>query len=183
VGATGVAALVAVFLFFGALGYWQVFRTDLASNASNPRLLAAFNDPHRGRILDREGNELAASLGDGTRYYGDASVAQVVGYLDARFGSQGAELAFNDILSGKQPASWAGAFDAEFRRTAVTGHDVRLTLDPKIQRAAAQALGERKGAVVVLDPRNGEVLAMVSVPTYDPGALGTNGEKLLADPN
>lgn len=183
VGATGFVALGAALLFFGVLGYWQAFRTDLASNAGNPRLLAAFKDPHRGRILDREGNELAASLGDGTRYYGDASVAQVVGYLDARYGSQGAELAFNDILSGKQPASWAGAIDAEFRRNAITGHDVRLTIDPKIQHVAAQALGARKGAVVALDPRNGEVLAMVSVPTYDPGALGTNGEKLLADPN
>jgi peptidoglycan glycosyltransferase len=183
VGATGSASLVAVILFFGALSYWQVFRTDLANDEHNPRLLAAFNDPQRGRILDREGNELAASLGDGTRYYGDASVAHVVGYLDARFGSQGAELAFNDILSGKQPASWEGALNAEFRRTAISGHDVRLTVDPRIQRAAAQALGARKGAVVALDPRNGEVLAMVSVPTYDPGALGANGEKLLADPN
>lgn len=182
IAATGTVALLGVFIFFGGLAYWQVWRTDLASGAHNPRALANFDDPHRGRILDREGNVLAVSLPSGKRRYTDASVAHAVGYLDARFGSQGAELVFNDALSGKAAPSFSAAVNAEFQRSAVRGLDVRLTLDPIIQRAAATALGARRGAVIALDPRSGEVLAMVSVPTYDPGALATAGDALASDP-
>ncbi|MCC7363385.1 MAG: hypothetical protein IT303_03355 [Dehalococcoidia bacterium] len=180
VGAVGTVAIVATFAFFGVLGYWSVFRTDLASKPNNPRVLQQFADPGRGSILDREGNVLAESQPDGTRRYTDASVAHAVGYIDARFGSQGAELAFNAHLAGEEAASWEGAFNAEFERQAQQGLDVRLTLDPAIQGAAARALGARKGAVIALDPRNGEVLAMVSVPTYDPGSLT---DELQSDPD
>jgi peptidoglycan glycosyltransferase len=180
--ATGTTSLLVFLLFFGALAYWQALRVDLADDEHNPRVLSAFYDPERGRILDRDGNVLAESLAEGTRHYHDASVAHVLGYLDARYGSQGAELAFNEALSGRAPSGWAGAVRAEFDRQRRTGNDIVLTIDPQVQAAAAAALGARKGAVVALDPRNGEVLAMVSVPTYDPGALGTLGDDLLNDP-
>lgn len=183
IAATGTVALIGMLVFFGGLAYWQVFRTDLANHQGNPRVLATFEDPNRGRILDRDGNVLADSLADGTRHYTDASVAHAVGYLDARFGSRGAELAFNSLLTGAAGGTWMAAINSEFNRNAKTGLDVRLTLDPTIQAAAAKALGARKGAVIALNPKNGEVLAMVSVPTYDPGNLSANGDALLKDPN
>ncbi|MEP6870878.1 MAG: penicillin-binding protein 2 [Anaerolineaceae bacterium] len=183
IAATGTVSLLSVLLFFAALAYWQVWRTDLATDAGNPRALVGFSDPLRGRILDRRGNELAVSLPSGKRRYTDASVAHAVGYLDARFGAQGVELVFNEELSGKGRPSFSSALNAEFRRTGQRGLDVQLTLDPVIQRAAATALGARKGSVIALDPRNGEVLAMVSVPTYDPGALAAAGDALANDPN
>jgi cell division protein FtsI/penicillin-binding protein 2 len=96
--ATGTTALLVFGVFFAALAYWQAFRVDLADDDRNPRVLSAFYDPSRGRILDRDGTVLAESLADGTRYYNDASVAHLVGYLDTRYGSLGAELAFNDVL-------------------------------------------------------------------------------------
>ncbi|MFN8508475.1 MAG: penicillin-binding transpeptidase domain-containing protein [Dehalococcoidia bacterium] len=179
----GAAALAGILAVFATLSYWQLFRTDLATHDDNPRVLAAFSNPHRGRILDRDGNVLVESLADGTRHYRDASVAHAVGYIDARYGSQGAELAFNSELAGESGAGWRGAVDAELRRTAIRGADVRLTLDARVQAAAATALGARPGAIVAIDPRNGEVLAMVSVPTYDPGSLATAGEALLKDPS
>ncbi|HEY0868026.1 MAG TPA: penicillin-binding transpeptidase domain-containing protein, partial [Fimbriimonas sp.] len=183
VSASGMVALLGAFVFFGALSYWQIFRTDLADKAGNPRILAEFRDPSRGRILDREGNVLAESLPDGTRRYTDASVAHALGYIDPRYGSQGAELAFNGYLSGEKAASWQEAFNTELLRDPERGLDVRLTIDPAIQAAATQALGGRTGAVIALDPKSGEVLAMLSVPTYDPGSLEENGEALLADPS
>jgi peptidoglycan glycosyltransferase len=171
-----------VFLgFFAMLAYWQAFRTGLANDDRNPRVLSAFHDPGRGRILDREGNVLAESLSDGTRYYHDASVAHAVGYLDPRYGSQGVELVFNQELTGTRPGGWAAAVSAEFKRAAVQGSDIRLTIDPVVQAAAARALGARKGAVIALDPRTGDVLAMVSVPTYDPGGLASVGDALFND--
>ena len=51
---------------------------------------------------------------------------------------------------------------------ALPGHDLRLTLDLNLQLTAEAALGDKPGAVVALDPRTGEVLAMVSHPTFDP---------------
>lgn len=183
IAAAGTVVVFAVVLLSGALVYWQVFRVDLANQDTNPRVLRAFDDPGRGKILDREGNILAESLPDGTRRYTDPSVAHAVGYLSARYGSQGAELAFNAELSGQAAGSWRGALEAELFRDNIRGLDVRLTLSPSLQRAAAQALGGRKGAVVALNPQTGEVLAMVSVPTYDPGALDSTGDALLADRN
>jgi penicillin-binding protein 2 len=51
---------------------------------------------------------------------------------------------------------------------AIPGHDLRLTLDLNLQMTAEAALGDLPGAVVALDPRDGEVLAMASHPTFDP---------------
>ncbi|HEY9807434.1 MAG TPA: penicillin-binding protein 2, partial [Candidatus Obscuribacterales bacterium] len=53
------------------------------------------------------------------------------------------------------------------------GKDVRLTLDLKLQKAAEAALGDRKGAIVAMDPNNGAVLAMVSRPAFDPNLFST----------
>jgi penicillin-binding protein 2 len=55
----------------------------------------------------------------------------------------------------------------------ISGDDVTLTIDLDLQKAAEQALGNTQGAIVALDPRNGEVLAMVSRPTYDPNLFST----------
>jgi peptidoglycan glycosyltransferase len=181
-GAAGLFAVLGLGVVFAALAYWQVFRTDLGAEATNPRLIAHFNDPGRGRILDREGNVLAETLRDGTRRYSDASVAHAVGYIDARYGSTGAELVFDGQLSGQAAGGWQGAIDVELLRRPARGNDIRLTIDPAVQRAAVAGLGGRKGAVVALDPRTGEVLAMVSVPTYDPGSVAEDGASLLRDP-
>ncbi|MGC1395967.1 MAG: penicillin-binding protein 2 [Coleofasciculaceae cyanobacterium] len=54
------------------------------------------------------------------------------------------------------------------QKQAKAGQDVHLTLDLELQKAAEAALGDRKGAIVALDPNNGSVLAMVSRPTFDP---------------
>jgi len=54
------------------------------------------------------------------------------------------------------------------RDPPLPGHDLYLTIDTKLQSLAAKALGERRGAVVAIDPKTGAVLAMVSYPSYDP---------------
>lgn len=53
------------------------------------------------------------------------------------------------------------------------GDDLTLTLDIELQRAAHSALGDHRGALIAIDPRNGEVLAMVSKPSYDPNPFVT----------
>ena len=60
------------------------------------------------------------------------------------------------------------------RNPPTPGEDLYLTLDIELQRVAEHALGEHSGAVVAMDPRNGEIIALVSNPTYDPN-LFVNG--------
>ncbi|MBE9223106.1 penicillin-binding protein 2 [Cyanobacterium stanieri LEGE 03274] len=59
-------------------------------------------------------------------------------------------------------------------KEAVAGDDIQLTLDLELQKVAQEALGDRKGAVVALDPRDGAVLAMVSYPGFDPNIFSDN---------
>lgn len=57
---------------------------------------------------------------------------------------------------------------------ALPGKDIRLTIDVRLQRLVEELFGDRRGAFVAIDPRNGEVLALVSKPTFDPN-LFING--------
>ena len=71
---------------------------------------------------------------------------------------------------------------------ATPGQDLKLTMDIDIQRAAELALGEANGAVVAMDPRNGEILALVSHPSYDPNAFAVrinraDWNSLVTNPN
>ena len=70
---------------------------------------------------------------------------------------------------------------------AKPGQDLKLTIDIDLQRAAEMALGDTNGAVVAMDPRNGEILALVSHPSYDPNAFAVRihrdeWNKLITDP-
>jgi penicillin-binding protein 2 len=58
-------------------------------------------------------------------------------------------------------------------KPSISGKDVTITLDLKLQQAAEEALGENIGAIVALDPRDGSVRAMVSRPTFDPNIFST----------
>jgi penicillin-binding protein 2 len=71
---------------------------------------------------------------------------------------------------------------------ATPGKSLKLTIDLDIQKAAEEALGNRDGAIVAIDPRSGEVLAMVSRPTFDPNEFAIRihrdeWNKLITDPD
>lgn len=92
----------------------------------------------------------------------------------AQTGKVGAERAWEDLLHGTTGfrqvlVNAQGRTLQELERNdAVPGRNVYLTLDLELQAAAEDALGERRGAIVALDPRNGQVLALASMPGYDP---------------
>ncbi len=67
-------------------------------------------------------------------------------------------------------------------RLAKKGQDITLTLDLRIQKIAARLLEGRRGAIIVIDPGNGEILAMVSSPSFDPGIfIGRSSQERIAD--
>jgi penicillin-binding protein 2 len=89
-------------------------------------------------------------------------------------GKSGVELQYNQILMGKNGSRRAmvNSRGREVQRLdetpAESGKQLKLTVDLDLQIAAEQALGDKNGAIVAMDPRNGEILAMVSRPTFNP---------------
>ena len=119
-----------------------------------------------------DGVTLAESLQqeDGTyaRSYPNGNMAaHVVGYVSQQYGTAGVESVMNETLTGsKDYSSWDNAL-ASLAGQNQPGNTAKLTIDSRIQTAAEQALKGFKGAVVVMDPRTGAVLACASSPTYD----------------
>ncbi|HKW77627.1 MAG TPA: penicillin-binding transpeptidase domain-containing protein [Candidatus Limnocylindria bacterium] len=155
------------------VGYWTLVSADeLSSDPFNPRLVAAIRDRPRGKIVDSAGGVLAESVrtADGyQRRYADRTLAQVVGYASFKFGAAGIEAAYADSLIGQDPADPVARWRARYLGERETPGSVVLAIDPKVQRAAAEALAStgRKGAIVALDPRTGAILASVSLPNFD----------------
>jgi peptidoglycan glycosyltransferase len=155
--------------------YWTVLASDqLASDPFNPRLIAASRDRPRGAILDRKGAPLATSekgANGFVRSYKDQSLAQVVGYASLQFGLSGVEAAYAESLIGQDRADPISIWRTRYLGERQAVGSVVLGIDEKIQKAAADALGGRRGAIVALDPRTGAILASVSVPAYEPNQI------------
>ena len=158
-----------------AAGYWGFVRApELTRSPSDAAVIAASRTVLRGRIFARDGTVLASNktAGNGEMYrlYANRAISQVVGYASTRYGRAGLELSFDAALSGLAGDPISDAF-AKFGAARYDPQDLTLSLDDDLQRAAVAALGAHRGAVVMLDPRTGEILALASTPTYDASAI------------
>jgi peptidoglycan glycosyltransferase len=170
---------VAMAIAFGALaagaGYWGVVRApELSRSPNDPLVIAASRTVPRGRIVDRDERVLARNERDANgelfRVYATPAISHVVGYASRRFGTAGLERAYDAELAGLATEPVADAF-RKFGADPYDPQQLTLSLSLDLQRAAVAALGDRRGAVVMLDPTTGEVLALASTPTYDPSAI------------
>ena len=179
--------LVGFFALTGGLVWWQAVRAErLNARPGNPRLAELSIRNQRGTIYAADGTALARTEpgpdGRNRRVYPVPSLAHTIGYVSTRYGVSGLEETLNGYLSGERGSNPAERVWADISREPLEGNDVTLTIDPKIQAAAARALGDRPGAVVALNPRTGAVLAMVSQPGFDPNVIEEQGERLLNSP-
>jgi peptidoglycan glycosyltransferase len=159
----------------GAGGYWAVVRSpDLVRSPYDPAVIAASRTVPRGRIVDRDGKTLARNEEDANgelyRVYRGPAISQVVGYASTRYGRAGLELTYDAELSGLSGDPLADTL-RKFGADPYDPKRLHLALSWDLQRAAVAALGKRRGAVVMLDPRDGQVLALASTPTYDASAI------------
>jgi peptidoglycan glycosyltransferase len=156
----------------------------LDADARNPR--QARRAEGRGSILARDGTPLALTRAGRRIYPLGSALAHTVGYASTRYGTSGLEDAFDRILSPPRRAAdpFAAAVEiATGAHAAPRGDDVVTTLDLDVQRALVAALAPyARAAGVVLDPRSGAVLAMASLPSFDPNALDAQFRTLAADP-
>ena len=147
-----------VFRFVLNGGKWAAF-------AANRHLYNSQGQLALGRVLDRDGDVLSWVGEDGSRhYYDNATVRKAtlhaVGDAQGKIGT-GALVAFAGKLSGYNLIT--GAYSPLGQ-----GNDLYLTIDARLNYIAYQALGGKKGAVGVYNYETGEILCMVSSPTYDP---------------
>lgn len=150
----------------------------------------AFIEAHRDELPELETLMVYRRL-----YPKDGFMAHLIGYVgqvseemlnSPRFelyqrgdivGQSGVELYYNDVLMGKDGSRRVlvdsrgrevGRPEKDANIPAIPGHKLKLTIDLDVQKAAELAMQDKVGGLVALDPRNGEVLAMVSRPTFDP---------------
>jgi len=177
---TGIALMVAFAILAAGAGYWQVVDAQRLSNRTdNPLVIAAARRTLRGGIVDRNNSWLARSVrdqnGEAQREYRDTSISSVVGYASRQFGSAGLERAYNAQLLGLTTGDPVSGLANKLFPTASDVLGLQLALDLRLQRAAIAGLGSDRGAVVMMNPSTGEILAMASTPTYNASAI--------ADPN
>ncbi len=179
-------------LLIANLTFIQVIKAgDYQSMPSNNHTIARSAKVQRGAIITSDGVTLAESLkqSDGTyvRSYPAGNLAvHTVGYLSTQYGATGIESTMNNALTGHADhSSWQGALNS-LAGIEQPGDSVVLTINSKIQQAADEALAGRVGAIVVLDPSTGAVLAKSSAPTYSYDDLasaitGASGNGALVD--
>jgi peptidoglycan glycosyltransferase len=177
----------------GVLAYWQVYaRESLATDPANRLQSRRVQEVPRGLILAGDGQtELARSEQDnnGTyeRIYPEGPLySGVTGYWSTKYGASGLEISQNNNLSGAGEPETLDELMNQFSGLDEAGNDVELTLDPELQRLAYDGLASSstgRGAAVALDPKNGEILSLVSYPSFDPNNIDDNFEELAEDPS
>jgi penicillin-binding protein 2 len=167
----------------------------------------AFIDAHRNELPELEMRDTQRRL-----YPRDGFAAHVIGYVgeiseedlnSSKFdfyqpgdvvGKSGVEETYDSWLRGTDGSrdvivnSHGKEVGQLGQQLAIPGHDLRLTIDLDLQRVAEQAMEGRNGALVAMDPHTGEILAMVSRPTYDPNQFAVRltrsyWSQIVTDPN
>lgn len=163
--------------------YLQFWRADsLDNDPRNRRVIEAAYSRERGAIL--VGREpVAESVESGDRYEFQRTYpipfkyAPVTGYFSF-FSQTAIEQTQNEVLSGEDPRLFVTKLVDLLSNDPNKGGSVQLTLDPEAQDAAYEGLdalpGAVEGSVVALDPATGKILAMVSLPTFDPNKLASH---------
>ena len=185
----GIGMLVLYVLLFAQLNRVQLVNSqELREDPLNVRPLLREFGRARGQILSADGVVLARSVAtaadsdiDYLRQYPTGErYAHIVGFQSFNQGSFGLERSFNDELAGERFEQQFQSPADLFRDRDSTGTLV-LTLRDDVQRAAATALGRRRGSVVALKPSTGEIVAMWTYPSFDPNLLsGLDGSLVNA---
>lgn len=160
-----------------ALSNIQVIQAPrLNADSRNSRTILHAATIDRGPIIVA-GTPVATSHKDDVskryqRTYSEGSLyAPITGYFSIFGTSTGIENAAENILDGDSRVLLVQRLKNLFAGEHRQGGGINLTIDPELQRVAAEQLGNRRGAVVVLDVATGAIKALYSSPSYDPNAI------------
>ncbi|HZN14053.1 MAG TPA: penicillin-binding protein 2 [Acidimicrobiales bacterium] len=182
-----IALMVLYSAVFLKLNQIQVVQAhDLAHDPRNSRVATRDFARPRGVIQTADGIVVAQStptddqLKRLRQYPAGPLYAPVTGYFSFTFGAAGIERDYTDYLSGRNLGSSVKHLSDVFSDKERTGN-VTLTIRDAVQRVAAQQLGNRRGAVVAIDPTTGGLIALVNFPTFDPNPLAGHDQKAVRD--
>jgi len=174
-------AMVMFALLLGNVTYSVLFRqAGLDANAQNRRTRDAEFAQDRGAILATGKVPMADTKASDDRFrfqrvYPDGDLYSVVtGYYSYDHGRTGLENSYNTQLAGTDDSLFVRRLVDLVTDRSPEGASVQTTIVPRVQKAAAEALGNQKGAVVALDPKTGAVLAMVTSPSYDANEIASH---------
>jgi peptidoglycan glycosyltransferase len=178
------ACLVLFGLLLVNINWVQVVKADAyRDDPRNSRVLLRTYERERGAIAVVAEAGRREAIAESVRtegpltwlrqYPGGPAYAHVTGYYSLVYGRTGIERAEDQVLSGEDDRLFVRRLSDYVTGRAPQGGAVLLTLDPQAQAAAYRGLEGKRGAVVALDPRTGEVLAMASRPSYDPARLSS----------
>ena len=173
-------------IILGYMTYFQVVKADkLKNDENNKRNWVDDNKLKRGNILDRDGNILAQTI-DGENKekirnfpYGK-TYAHLVGYNSKKYGKTGLEKRFNSVLINKHDKTPI----AELKKIVIDqkeGNTIKLTTNTQLQEFALSLLNGKKGSVILMNPKTGEVLAMADSPTFDPNNIEKEWNNIIND--
>ena len=175
-----------VLLMARALWLQTIGSGTYRDNAYNPRAHPGVRD--RGDILTHDGVVIATTT-DGKRSYPlGASLAQSAGYISTRYGTAGLESVYDPVLRPQDASETPldrirEVFDRRSHHPGRHGGRIVTTIHSDIQAALFAALqGYPHAAGVVLDARTGAVVALASIPSYDPNVLDDDFPRLAKDP-
>jgi peptidoglycan glycosyltransferase len=182
---------IIVLACFLAFSLWLLFLQlklcpSLREEHGDPRLWVLEKRVLRGGIYTREGENVATSLRQGETVvrcypYGDL-YCHILGYHSRRLGKWGLEGEYDAYLLGLK-GDFRSSLLLRSGSSDLHGHNLYLTIDHQLQELAGQLLASYQGAAVVLNPKTGEILALVSTPGFDPNPeyLEKNWEQIRND--
>lgn len=181
------AVIIGLYLvLFVKLNWVQVVQKhSLDTNPLNTAQVRRDYNRPRGSISSADGALLAQSIPnpdrtsefDRIRVYPEGDLfGQITGYFSFTFGSAAVERQYNDELAGTTFDQQVSGFADLFVARENVGN-LSVTVRKDVQQTARDALGDRAGSVVALDPRSGDLLAFWSWPSYDPNAISTLDSK------
>ncbi|HEY8060358.1 MAG TPA: penicillin-binding transpeptidase domain-containing protein [Acidimicrobiales bacterium] len=173
----GIALVVCYVALFGMLNQIQLFGAEaLNERPENTDVIRIDYARNRGSISTADGTVIAESVPvndefDFQRRYPTGDLfAAATGFYSFEFGATGLERSYQDELVGDTAEQQLRGFADLFVGEDQVG-DLRTSLRTDLQQQAKDMLGQRRGAVVAIDPRTGEILALWDYPSYDPNLL------------
>jgi len=158
--------------------------SSLRANPHNVRVLYGEYKDKRGPIVAGS-TEVAKSVAthDSLKYLrtypGAAAYAPITGFYSLVYGASGIEQAEDQVLAGTSDNLFLKRLSDEITGRTPQGGSVQLTVNPKAQQVAYQALAHsgHPGAAVALNPTTGAVLALASYPSFDPSVISTHNSQ------
>lgn len=180
--------MTVVTMFLGLsvyLVYFQLFRAEaLDHHSANKRNRVDESVVERGSIFDRHGTLLAKAVKTEAGWDRESlfpiNYAHLIGYHSDQYGKSGLEQSYDDFLLNNRESDIFGKILKVVSDTT-KGNHLKLTIDQSLQSYVSEQLAKHRGAIVVLNAKSGEVLAMASRPSFNSQKVDDNWLKIIED--